>query len=422
VGVDGLYRPYQWQQGGRSLGVIFRDHYMSDLIGFVYSKMEASHAAADFLDRIRQNCSGILANGRDALLPIILDGENAWEYYYLNGRPFLRELYRRISEEPMKSMMRAVTVSEALRLMSPEPLDHIFPGSWINANFDVWIGAEEDNDAWTQLLRARATYDAAAGVPEERRRLAFEELLIAEGSDWCWWYGDDHSSPHDDEFDCLFRTHLRNAYRRLQVPVPDELFVTNISSVAPSATQTLPTSLLAPTLDGEETSYFEWLGAGTLEVRDVAGAMHQAERPASSVSLVHFGFDAGRLYVRVDFPGRAIDVLAGGREVSLKFVTPAGVRFSVREDGGRFTGGFWDRLVAEPHWAPRGPGGAVIAAGTILELAIPLVDLGLAAGQTTAFFVAIYEGGGGELERHPANRPIELVVPDALFDARLWRV
>ena len=92
--------------------VIFRDHFMSDLIGFVYSKMEASHAAADFLHRIRENCSGILSRGRDAMVPIILDGENAWEYYHRNGRPFLRELYRAICDEPR---MQAVTVSEALR-------------------------------------------------------------------------------------------------------------------------------------------------------------------------------------------------------------------------------------------------------------------------------------------------------------------
>ena len=97
VRVDGLYRPYRWQQGGRSLGVIFRDHFLSDLIGFVYSKMDAAAAAEDFLRRIRDNCAGILGAGRDALVPIILDGENAWEYYDHNGRPFLRELYRRIS-------------------------------------------------------------------------------------------------------------------------------------------------------------------------------------------------------------------------------------------------------------------------------------------------------------------------------------
>ena len=164
VPVDGLYRPYCWRQGGKTLNAIFRDHFLSDLIGFVYAKMDAAQAAEDFLRRIRENCAGLAAAGRDALVPIILDGENAWEYYDHNGRPFLRELYRRISED---RRMRAVTVSEALRLLAPEPVDHIFPGSWIDANFDVWIGAEEDNQAWTQLLRARRAYDSAAGVPED---------------------------------------------------------------------------------------------------------------------------------------------------------------------------------------------------------------------------------------------------------------
>src|SRR5687768_1327010 len=34
VPVDGLYRPYRWRQGDHQMNVIFRDHYMSDLIGF----------------------------------------------------------------------------------------------------------------------------------------------------------------------------------------------------------------------------------------------------------------------------------------------------------------------------------------------------------------------------------------------------
>ena len=97
--------------------------------------------------------------------------------------------------------MHAVTVSEALALIEAQPLDRIFPGSWIGANFDVWIGAEEDNTAWEYLLRARRTFDQAAPVSEENRRLAYEELLIAEGSDWCWWYGPEHSSDNRTEFD-----------------------------------------------------------------------------------------------------------------------------------------------------------------------------------------------------------------------------
>src|SRR5215469_16184655 len=168
VPVEGLYRPYRWRQGDARMHLIFRDHFMSDLIGFVYMKMGAAEAADDFLRRIRDNCGGILHSGNDALVPIILDGENAWEYYYRNGRPFLRELYRRISDDPGLS---AITVSEALGRFVPESLDHIFPGSWINANFDVWIGAEEDNQAWAQLLRARQTFDSAAtATPSAERR------------------------------------------------------------------------------------------------------------------------------------------------------------------------------------------------------------------------------------------------------------
>src|SRR5260370_22214627 len=99
--------------------------------------MSAGDGAVDFMGRIRDNCAPILNAGRDALVPIILDGENAWEYYDRNGRPFLRELYRRISED---RQMIATTVGDALARLQPRPLDHIFPGSWINANFDGWIG------------------------------------------------------------------------------------------------------------------------------------------------------------------------------------------------------------------------------------------------------------------------------------------
>ncbi|HLK62060.1 MAG TPA: glycoside hydrolase family 57 protein [Bryobacteraceae bacterium] len=294
VPVDGLYRPYQWRQQGRRLGVIFRDHFLSDLIGFVYSKMDAGAAADDFLRRIRDNCSGILSSGRDALVPIILDGENAWEYYDRNGRPFLRELYRRISGNPV---MRAVTVSEGLRLMSPEPLDRIFPGSWISANFDVWIGAEEDNQAWAQLLRARETFDYATDVPEAQRKLAFEELLIAEGSDWCWWYGPEHDSANRPEFDQLYRSHLANVYRFLNLSPPEELSRPILRMVVPEV-HIEPSGGISPVIDGEVTSYFEWMGAGVYRVDERSGSMHGKQ---VVVQEVQYGSDSVNFYLRVDF-------------------------------------------------------------------------------------------------------------------------
>jgi alpha-amylase/alpha-mannosidase (GH57 family) len=193
---------------------------MSDLIGFVYSGMDSGNAARDFLHRIHDNCAGILAGGRDAMVPIILDGENAWEYYDRSGRPFFRELYAGIQADPR---MEAITVREAFLKMKPEPLLNIFPGSWINANFDIWIGAEEDNKSWRLLLDARQAIDAATEVSDVQRALAMEEMMIAEGSDWNWWYGPEHHSDNREEFDQIYREHLASVYRALGLQTPPEL-------------------------------------------------------------------------------------------------------------------------------------------------------------------------------------------------------
>jgi catechol 2,3-dioxygenase-like lactoylglutathione lyase family enzyme len=247
-------------------------------------------------------------------------------------------------------------------------------------------------------------------------------VLVAEGSDWFWWYGDDHSSAHDLEFDDLFRRHLRNVYKLLEKPIPDELFVSNITVGAPLPAQTDPAGLITPTLDGEETSYFEWLGAGVLEIRASVGAMHQIDHKAPVLTLVQFGFDREHLYVRLDAGRRLVELLSEGYEFSLKFLRPDGVRFSVRQDFGRLTGRFWDRRPEPPHWVERGPGAAAVAAGRLIEIAVPLTDLGVAPGDPLAFFVAVYDPEGHELERHPPNRPIDAEVPNERFAGRNWAV
>jgi hypothetical protein len=266
----------------------------------------AAEAARDFLDRIRENCKPVLAGGRDAFVPIILDGENAWESYDSNGRPFLRELYTRISAD---TQIEALTMSEGLAKVEAQPLDHIFPGSWIGANFDVWIGAEEDNRAWEYLARARHTYDRSAsapGVSAEGRQLAFEELMIAEGSDWCWWYGPEHHSAFRAEFDELYRLHLANVYRALGLAPPEELS-RPILQHAVKASHTPPTGPIRPVIDGEVTSYFEWLGAGAYRVDRRSGAMHGKRFLIQELS---YGSDGQNLYVRVDFDAAAAGSLA----------------------------------------------------------------------------------------------------------------
>src|SRR5207247_5885449 len=130
------------------------------------------------------------------------------------------------------------------------------PGSWIDANFYIWIGHRDDRRAWGQLSDARQVLDAQGGADTQARARAYEELLIAEGSDWFWWYGDDHSSEHDLEFDDLFGRHFRNVYRAIEKPIPEELFVTNITTRPPTGEISRPTGFLRPVIDGEVTSYF----------------------------------------------------------------------------------------------------------------------------------------------------------------------
>ncbi|HWB84698.1 MAG TPA: glycoside hydrolase family 57 protein [Bryobacteraceae bacterium] len=384
VPVDGLYRSYQWRQSGKKLSVIFRDHFMSDLIGFVYSKMDTGAAVEDFLRRIRENCAGLLSSGRDALVPIILDGENAWEYYELNGRPFLCELYRRISSD---SGMSAITVSEALRLHAPETIDHIFPASWINANFDVWIGAEEDNQAWQHLLRARQTFDSAVEVPEDRRKLAFEELLISEGSDWCWWYGPEHDSPNRVEFDQLYRSHLTNVYRFLNLTPPEELS-RPILRIAQAAVEVAPSGPIRPVIDGEVTSYFEWIGAGVYRSDERSGSMHGKE---FVVKEVQFGSEGANFYLRVDFhPGYQQEL--SGMTARLNFEPlPSGPSSQAVICLSHGTAQATEvKLAAASQGAPSLVECAFVR---VLEVRIPLASLGVSHGNGLRFQFSLWQGG-----------------------------
>jgi alpha-amylase/alpha-mannosidase (GH57 family) len=414
-----LYRPYVVTAGGGRVTSVFRDHALSDLIGFVYASWPAEAAADDFVGRLVQAGRRFAERtaGEEALIPVILDGENAWEHFQGGGRPFLRALYRRLSET---GEIRTVTMAEACRGATAE-LTGIFPGSWIDANFDIWIGHRDDRRAWGQLAQAREALDSSRQVDSPAAERAREEIWIAEGSDWFWWYGDDHSSEHDAEFDDLFRRHLRNVHTLLERPVPDDLFVSNISTGLWPRLEAEPTGLITPTLDGEETSYFEWLGAGRFEVREERGTMHRSEAREAVVRAVAFGFDEEQLYVRVDGSRPVLDLLADGYEFALTFLSPGGLRFSVRQALGRLAGVFWHLVAHPPHWVESGAERSALGAGDLLEMAVPLSDLGAPVGEVV-FQVTIHGPGGEEVERHPRHRPIRVRIADAEFEARHWTV
>jgi alpha-amylase/alpha-mannosidase (GH57 family) len=294
-----LYNIHRFENGQTEMHMIFRDHSISDLIGFVYSGMPPEDAARHLINNIKDAARPVLDNGRDAIMPIILDGENAWEYYPKSGREFLRRFYSALQNEPG---LEAVTVSEAIaRHKDFGKLTSLVPGSWIDANFNVWIGAHEDNRAWDYLYRAREFYSQnSARASQQQRTLAFEELLIAEGSDWNWWYGPEHHSANDREFDELYRKHLSNVYQALGSSPPDYLAQPILGGV--SRPSFVPqTSYIHPHVTGEMVRYFEWMGAAVYTADRRAGSMHGKSFLLDSV---YTGIDADNVYGRLDFVGK----------------------------------------------------------------------------------------------------------------------
>jgi alpha-amylase/alpha-mannosidase (GH57 family) len=298
-----LYNIHRYENGQTAMHMVFRDHTISDLIGFVYSGMDPGEAAAHLLRNIGEAAQPVLAQGRDAVVSVILDGENAWEYYPKSGREFLRRFYDALQRA---GGLEPVTVSEAIaRQRNISPLKSLVPGSWINANFNVWIGAPEDNRAWDYLNQAREFYaQNAAHAGEAQRKLAFEEIMIAEGSDWNWWYGPEHHSANDRDFDELYRKHLSNIYQALGATPPDYLSqpITG-SEVRPAFTP--QTAYIHPHITGDKIRYFEWMGAAIFTADQRAGAMHGKQFLLDSV---YAGIDTTFVYGRLDFAGPVPDM------------------------------------------------------------------------------------------------------------------
>ena len=297
-----LYNIHRYENGSTTMHMVFRDHTISDLIGFVYSGMPAAEAATHLIQNIKNAAAPVLAQGRDAVVSVILDGENAWEYYPQSGREFLRRFYDALRHD---QSIEAVSISEAIaRHRDFGRLPTLVPGSWINANFNVWIGAPEDNRAWDYLHHAREFYNQnASRASEAQRKLAFEEILIAEGSDWNWWYGPEHHSANDRDFDELYRKHLSNVYQMLGAVPPDYLAQAIVGGeVRPSFTP--QAAYIHPRITGDKVRYFEWMGAAVYTSNHRAGAMHGKQFLLDSV---HAGIDNTYVYGRLDFKDKVPD-------------------------------------------------------------------------------------------------------------------
>jgi alpha-amylase/alpha-mannosidase (GH57 family) len=296
------YYPQRLGAGAKGTWVLFRDRALSDTIGFVYSSWNPYDAAGDMVSRMEAIRGQIVAaHGEQALeralVSVILDGENCWEFFEKNGEPFLCELFRRLSDS---DAIVTVTPSAALAEQPhPEPLRWIAPGSWINSDFGIWIGHEEDNTAWDLLATARgAVLRSARRMQVTKKRIAdaLEEIYISEGSDWCWWFGDENVAPNQDDFDVLFRAHLARAYRLIDEQPPAALLRPIRRAFAKFIVHP-PQSMITPIIDGLHTSEREWLGAGWFDATLVGGAMHRSD---PVLRRIYFGRNKKAFYVRVD--------------------------------------------------------------------------------------------------------------------------
>jgi alpha-amylase/alpha-mannosidase (GH57 family) len=278
-----LYSPYR-ENGG--LQLVFRDALLSNRIGFDYPSMPADSAVRDLVTRL-EGIAAARPPEAPWLVVIALDGENCWDYYEDNGAPFLEGLYDALCSHPA---LRTVHVADHLarHAGAVKPLDSLWSGSWVDADFSTWIGEPAQTRAWELLAGARRALEAAGGG--QRYPEAFRQALIAEGSDWFWWFGSRHHSGIDSAWDALYRAHLRRVYELIESPPPGDLETPLLEEVR--------TGGHVPPLrdiDPRGATGEEWLAAGFVQVSDVAGAMQPA---ASGVGRVAYGASSTHLHLR----------------------------------------------------------------------------------------------------------------------------
>jgi alpha-amylase/alpha-mannosidase (GH57 family) len=377
----------------KTLSLFFRDRALSDRIGFVYSEWDADKAVADFIGHLRRIRELLAADLEHAVVPVILDGENAWEYFENDGEDFLKLLYDQLEED---SAFETVTMTEAADQLPGRDLPRLFSGSWINHNFRIWIGHPEDNTAWDLLSAAREALvkfqSENPDFDQARLQQAWRQIYIAEGSDWCWWYGDEHRGAHNAQFDRTYRRHLVAVYELLGLEIPVALLnPVHHGTEVPLAE--LPETLVTPELDGRVTHFYEWAGAGVYNCEVAGGAMHRGDRMLASIN---FGYDHEWLYIRLDFTNAATVRFHKGTGFRIDLYVPEHRDVTVELTGDSLN--IVGKMKARAEF------------DSVLELAVLRADLWEEGHGELGFTVSAL-ADGQPLETWPDNESIQLTVP-----------
>jgi len=435
---DWFYRPYSAVTKSGSIPVFFRDHYLSDLIGFEYSRWDARDAANNFIhnisgiyDRLSTGKSGISEN--EYVIPVILDGENAWEYFHDSGTEFLNVLLSKL--EMLRPDIEFITFSDALEeIKEIRELPSIPTGSWIDGTFNIWIGHPEDHAGWEMLSRVRTLLESKSKIyikegkeePPDLQK-ARDYIMVAEGSDWFWWYGDDHYTPHGPEFDRLFRNNIKAAYKGMGVITPDSINIPIIKTekiVQEKNVIPAPRSYISPQIDGLVTSYFEWNSARKIVPSPGFGTMHRAGHLI--LSCFYYGFSVDEIFFRFDLDKVAVESV---HEVELEILFQEKfVKFKSILDpiNGRLTSSFLKLVESDMESLSlqdtlNDSVNVRAAFKKVLELAIPFESLDCETDERLEFFVTIRiaESFG---ERWPIYGAFSAELPGKDFLGRMWHV
>jgi len=359
---DLLYHPWRYATPQGEIAILFRDHELSDRIGFVYQHMPADQAASDLIARLEEIVRAF-GQQEDGLITIILDGENAWEYYEHNGDLFLDELYQRLTDHPQ---LHPVTPSQHLAQHPPRAtIEHLASGSWIMGDFTTWMGDPEHTVAWAWLRDLRQTYEQwrqeADPLPEQLRQVQ-RYLFAAEGSDWFWWYSHRNSSEQDALFDALFREYLAAAYRAMDLQPPANLArpIFEMAQQPSSASDRI-----SPQLTASPDPHIHWAGARVLGPQASTGAMQQA---GGIIQAVRYGNDEEMLYLRVELAAPA------DQFTILLHITTSQGHFLVELDRQAHKALLWRQQEGDLTQIGEAPSAR---AQRVAEFAIPLAQLGL---------------------------------------------
>ncbi|HEX4138771.1 MAG TPA: glycoside hydrolase family 57 protein [Candidatus Methylacidiphilales bacterium] len=404
-----LFQGWRVYAYDKTMQALFRERPLSDFIGFDAARNETSKAVAHLIDNLT-NIAKALPDERH-VVPLILDGENAWEAFPDGGEAFLSTFYKTLLETPELRMMRIGDYFDQY----PARVEtcYLHSGSWIRSDFDIWIGDPEENKGWEWLKETRhfLTERIAQGnVAPERAEAAWWEIYAAEGSDWFWWYGPDFTIDTDFLFDELFRLHLQNVYRILDVEPPAHL---DVPICLPSSDlgYTQPLRLLSPTVSGETERYFNWLGAGELDLTKQQTAMFQGDRIGRKL---FFGFGTKDLYVRLDLSRHP-------EAVTIRFLLPHPARITLHQATHGQVQVLFETSTDGVAFDPAPATGVHSFWGQSLVLSIPRELLRVEPGHEFAFFVQVLEGGL-QRERYPERGAIELTAPGKDFEAEQWFV